>query len=338
MPQIDIHRYVKHGTLPQLRLFEASARLGSFARAAHELHMAAPTASVQIKKLTETVGLPLFEQIGKRIFLTDAGRCLYASCSEVFRTFGDLEQRLTDLRGLDAGHLRLGVTTAARYFAPRLLGAFVQRHIGIETALQIHNEGTLLERLERNEDDLYLFANVPKGREVVVQTILPNPLVVFARDDHPLARERCIAFARLANEPFLMREPGSGTREITLKLFREHGVRPKIRMELSSNEAIREAILDGGGVSILSRYLLGLEPEPPGLVCLDVDGFPLASRWNFVYPVGKQVSPAVHAFMDFARAEAKALAGTDRDGVRPADELIQLDRTIVPRPGARRSQ
>lgn len=308
MPQVDIHRYVKHGTLPQLRLFEASARLRSFARAAHELHMAPPTASAQIKKLTETVGLPLFEQIGKRIYLTDAGRCLYASCNEVFRALGDLEQSLTDLRGLGSGHLRLGVTTAARYFAPRLLGAFVDRHAGIETVLQIHNEGILLERLERNEDDLYLFANVPHGREVVVQAILPNPLVVFARNDHPLARERCIPFARLASEPFLMREAGSGTREVTLRLFREHGVRPKIRMELGSNEAIREAILASGGVSILPRYMLGLEPEPAGLMCLDVDGFPLESHWHFVYPVGKQVSPAVHAFMHFARAEAKALA------------------------------
>ncbi len=308
MPPVDIHRYVKHGTLPQLRLFEASARLGSFARAARELHMAPPTASVQIKKLTATVGLPLFEQVGKRIFLTDAGRCLYASCSEVFRALGDLEHGLAELRGLGAGHLRLAVITGARYFAPRLLGAFVERHAGIETTLQIHNEATLLERLERNEDDLYVFANVPSRPDVVVQGILANPFVVFAREDHVLARERCIPFARLATEPFLMREPGSGTRAVALNLFRDHGVRPRIRMELGSNEAIREAILAGGGVSILPRYLLGLEPEPARLVCLDVDGFPLASHWHFVHRVGKRASPTVRAFRAFARAEAHTFA------------------------------
>ena len=168
--------------------------------------------------------------------------------------------------------------------------------------------GTLIERLARNEDDLYLFADAPDDREIVAQRILPNPLVVFARDDHPLAKATNIAFARLAAEPFLMREPGSGTRARVLKLFAEHGVAPRTRMELSSDEAIREAILAGVGVSILSRYMLAVEPEPAGLVCLDVEGFPLESHWQFVYAVGKQLSPAALAFMDFARAEAKGLA------------------------------
>lgn len=308
MPQLNIRRYLKHGTLPQLQVFEASVRLGSFARAAEELHMAPPTASVQIKKLTETVGLPLFEQVGKRIYPTDAGRRLYASCNDVFGALSALEESLTDMRGLHSGHLRLAVTSTAGYFAPRLLGAFIQRYPGIETSLQIHNRSTLIERLANNEDDLYMFADAPDNREVIVQSILPNPLVVFARSDHPLAREKDIAFARLASEPFLMREPGSGTRMVTLKLFEQHGLTPKIRMELSSNEAIREGILAGVGVSILSRYMLGLELEQTKLVCLDVEGFPLESYWQFVYPVGKQLSPAARAFMDFTRAEAKSLA------------------------------
>jgi DNA-binding transcriptional LysR family regulator len=307
MPQVDIRRYVKHGTLPQLRLFEASARLGSFARAANELHLAPPTASVQIKKLTETVGLPLFEQIGKRIYLTAAGQQLYTSCRDVFRALGDLEQNLIAMRDLGVGQLRLGVTSPARYFVPRLLAAFLERHPGMGASLQIHNEATLVERLAGNEDDLYVFANAPDG-EIVLQSILPNPLVVLARNDHALARERNIPFVRLAAEPFLMREPGSGTRGVALKLFRQHGCTPKVRMELSSNEAIREAILAGMGVSVLARHMLGLEPEPAGLVCLDVDGFPIASHWHFVYPVGKQLSPAAIAFMDFTRAEAKALS------------------------------
>ena len=308
MPQVNIRRYLKHGTLPQLRVFEASARLGSFARAAEELHIAPPTASVQIKKLTETVGLPLFEQVGKRIYLTEAGRRLYASCNEVFRALSTFEQTLADMRGLEAGHLRLAVTSTARYFAPRLLGAFVQHHPAIETSLQIHNSSELLVRLANNDDDLYMFADAPEDRDVVVQTILPNPLVVFARSDHPLAAETDIPFERLAREPFLMREPGSGTRAVTLKLFEQHGLTPRIKMELSSNEAIREAILAGCGVSILSRYMLGLEPEFGGLACLDVEGFPIERHWHFVYPVGKQVSPVAHAFMDFTRAQAKTLA------------------------------
>ena len=203
--------------------------------------------------------------------------------------------------------MRLAVSTTAKYFAPRLLAAFAQRHTGIETSLQIHNRSALIERLGHNEDDLYLFADPPDGQEVVVQAILSDPLEVFARSDHPLAREKDIAFARLADEPFLMREHGSGTRRVTLKLFEQRRLAPRIRMELGTDEAIREAILSGLGVSILSRYSLGLELEQTNLACLDVEGFPLERHWHFVYPVGKQLSVAARAFMDFARAEAKNL-------------------------------
>jgi len=307
MPQSDIRRFLKHGTLPQLRVFEASVRLGNFTRAAQELHMAQPTASVQIKKLSATVGLPLFEQVGKRIFLTEAGRRVYASCGDVFRALSQLEDALSEMRGLASGHLRLAATSTAKYFAPRLLGAFTNRYPGIEASLQVHNRSALIERLARNEDDLYLFADPPVDQEVVVQAILSDPLAVLARDDHPLAGEKSIAFARFADEPFLIREPGSGTRMLALKLFLEHGLAPKIRMELSTDEAIREAILAGLGVSILSRYSLGLEPEQSKLICLDVEGFPRERHWHFIYPVGKQLSVAARAFMDFARTEARTL-------------------------------
>jgi LysR family transcriptional regulator, low CO2-responsive transcriptional regulator len=321
MPQLDIRRYLKHGTLPQLRAFEASARLGSFTRAAQELHMSQAAASVQIKKLSETVGLSLFEQVGRRIYLTEAGSRVYASCNEMFRALSGLEQALAEMRGLASGRLRLAVTSAARHFAPRLLGAFVQRNPGIEASLQIHNRVTLIERLRSNEDDLYLFVEPPDRAEVIVQAILPNPLVVFACSDHALAGEKSIPFARLAAEPFLMREAGSGTRTIVLRLFARHGLTPRIRMELGSDEAIREAILAGLGVSILSRYTLGLEPPQTGLVCLDAEGFPLESHWHFVYPVGKRLSVAARAFMDFARLEARSLLRDAMSGRR--EEIIR---------------
>jgi DNA-binding transcriptional LysR family regulator len=307
MPPVNIGRYLKHGTLPQLRVFEASVRLGCFARAAEELHMAPATVSVQIRKLTETVGAPLFEQVGRRIYPTEAGRRLHASCDQVFGALTAFEQTLGELRGLQSGQLRIAVTTTARYFASRLLGAFVQRHPAIATALQIHNRSGLLERLARNEDDLYLFADAPRAGELVVQTVLANPLVVFARADHALAGSRQIGLARLAREPLLLREPGSGTRAAALQVFERHGLVPRIRMELGSNEAIREAILTGAGVAILSRHTHALEPEQPGLACLDVEGFPIESAWQFAWPIGKRLSPAARAFVDFTRKEARQL-------------------------------
>ena len=307
MPHSRIKRYLKHGILPQLAVLEASARLGSFTRAAEELHMAQPTVSAQIKKLTETVGLPLFEQIGKRIFLTEPGRQLYASCQELFGTIAHVEDAFADIRGLKSGRLRLAVSTTGKYFAPRMLAAFIQRHPGLEVSLQIHNRRALIDRLANNEDDLYIFANPPQEAEVVRQAILPNPMVVFAHADDPLVHERRIPLARLAQQPFLMREPGSGTRMVAQQLFERHGLKPTVRMELSTNEAIKQAILAGLGVSIMSRYTLGLDTEQHHLVALDVEGFPLEGHWYFVYPVGKQLSLVAQTFMDFVRAEAKQL-------------------------------
>jgi DNA-binding transcriptional LysR family regulator len=226
----------------------------------------------------------------------------------VFRAFAALEETLAHVRALDAGVLRLAVTTTARHFAPRLLGEFARMHPGIETSLRVENRATLLERLGRNEDDLYLFADPPRERELMTQAVLPNPLVVLARRDHPLARRRRIPFADMAAEPFLMREPGSGTRAAVLAQFASRGLAPHVRMELGDNESIREAILAGLGISILSRYMLASEGEDGRLACLDVEGFPLESYWHFVYPLGKQLSAAARAFMDFTRVEAKGLA------------------------------
>jgi LysR family transcriptional regulator, low CO2-responsive transcriptional regulator len=307
MPQSDIRRYLKHGTLPQLRVFEASARLGSFTRAADELHMAQATASVQIKKLSETVGLPLFEQLGRRIHLTEAGQRVYAGCAEVFRALSDMEQALAEMRGTASGRLQLAVPPTAKHFASRLLEVFVQRNPGVQAFLQIHDRPALISRLGNHEDDLYMLVEPPDEREVVTQALVPNPLVVLAARDHPLAGEQDIPFARLASEPFLMREPGSGTRMSILRVFARHGLAPKIRMELGSDEAIREAILAGLGVSVLARYAPGLDPVLTKLVCLDVEGFPLESHWHFAYPVGKRLSAGARAFMDFARAEARSL-------------------------------
>ncbi|MEJ8835627.1 LysR substrate-binding domain-containing protein [Ramlibacter sp. AN1133] len=327
MRPVSIGRYLKHGTLPQLRVFEASVRLGCFARAAEELHMAPPTVSAQIRKLTDTVGAPLFEQVGRRIYPTETGRRLHDSCDDVFRALAAFEETLGELRGLGAGQLRIAACTTARHFLPRLLGAFVQRHPAIATCLHIHNHAGLLERLARNEDDLYLFADAPRERELVVQTVLANPLVVFARAGHPLAGCSRIPLARLAGEPFLVREPGSGTRAAALAVFAARGLAPRIRMELGSNEAIREAILAGAGVAVLPRHLLGVQPEPPGLVCLDVEGFPRESVWQFAYPIGKRLPPAARAFMDFARVHGQGLLRSAQQPVQAPAQALELQYT-----------
>jgi len=303
----SIKRYLRHGMLPQLAVFEAVARLSSFTKAADELHLAQPTVSAQIKKLADNLQIPLFEQIGKRIYLTPAGENLYKGCQLLFTTLSDIEESLSDLRGLEHGRLRLAVSTTGKYFVPRLLAEFVKLHPAIEVSLQIHNRNTLIDRLSRNEDDLYVFSNPPNNFEIVTQPILPNPMVVFAREDHPLAHEKKISIEQLKNEKFIMREPGSGTRMVAYEAFDHHGLEPRVQMELSTNEAIKQAILAGLGISILSQYTLGLDTFEPRLSILNVQDFPIEKQWQFVYPVGKQTSSVSRAFMDFVRKEAPTL-------------------------------
>ena len=303
----SIKRYLRHGMLPQLAVFEAVARLSSFTKAADELHLAQPTVSAQIKKLADNLQIPLFEQIGKRIYLTPAGEKLYKGCQLLFTTLSDIEESLSDLRGLEHGRLRLAVSTTGKYFVPRLLAEFVKLHPAIEVSLQIHNRNTLIDRLSRNEDDLYVFSNPPNDFEIVTQPILPNPMVVFAREDHPLVHEKKISIEQLKNEKFIMREPGSGTRMVAYEAFDHHGLEPRVQMELSTNEAIKQAILAGLGISILSQYTLGLDTFEPRLSILNVQDFPIEKQWQFVYPVGKQTSSVSRAFMDFVRKEAPTL-------------------------------
>lgn len=307
MPTTRIRRYFKHGTLTQMRVFEAVARLGSFTRAGEETHLAQPTVSVHMKKLTATIGVPLVEQVGRRVRLTSAGEEVYAAVHRLFETFGALDERLSDMAGLKAGKLRIATTTAGEYLLPPLLAQFVKRHPGIEVSLHVGARHSVLERLAGNEDDLYLLTNPPAAPGLTANPILPNPLVALAPADHPLAGGKRITFQRFAQEPLLVREPGSGTRLASDHAYARHGMRPKISMELGSNESIKEAMLSGLGVSLLYRHSVGYDVEAGRLAVLEVEGLPHEGHWHFIHAPAKQLPQVAKTFVAFATIEAKRL-------------------------------
>lgn len=294
---------MNQATLHQLKVFEAAARHSSFTRAAEELFLTQPTISMQIKQLTKSVGIPLFEQVGKRLYLTDGGRELFATCQEIFHILAKFEMKVADLKGLKQGQLRLAVITTAKYFIPRLLGAFCQLYPGIEIALQVTNHEGILERMTNNQDDLYIMSQIPENIDINYQEFLDNPLIVLASINHPLAGEKNIPISRLANEPFIMREPGSGTRRAVQKLFEEKNVEVKVKLELGSNEAIKQAIAGGLGISVLSRHTL--MPYAEDLTVLDVEHFPIKRSWYMVYPNGKQLSIVARAYFEYLLEAAK---------------------------------
>jgi len=292
---------IRHATLRQLQLFEAIVRLGSFTRAAEELFLTQPTISTQIKKLSDSLGLPLFEHVGRNVKPTEAGVELYESCRQIFETLANLEMKVADIKGIKRGHLRLGVITTAKYFAPEILGEFCKLHEGIDVALKVTNRDRIIERILANEDDLYIMGQSPEGEaDVEAFPFAPNPLVVMAPRGHPLAKVKNIPLSRIAQEPIILREPGSGIRDTTLKLFEQHGLKPKVRMELGSNEAIKHGIVGGLGLSILSLHTLALEGPDGPVAILDVEGFPVQRQWYLVYPKGKELSLVARSFLDYA--------------------------------------
>ncbi|MEA5579136.1 LysR family transcriptional regulator [Anabaena sp. UHCC 0451] len=300
---------MNQATLHQLKVFEAAARHGSFTRAAEELFLTQPTVSMQIKQLTKSVGLPLFEQVGKRLFLTEAGRELFATCRQIFETIAQFEMTVADLKGLKQGQLRLAVITTAKYIIPRLLGPFCQLYPGIDISLQVTNHEGILERMIGNLDDLYIMSQVPDHVDVNLEPFLENPLVVFAPVNHPLAKEKNIPIERLSEEPFIMREPGSGTRRAVQSLFDEHQVKVKVKLELGSNEAIKQAIAGGLGISVLSRHTLLTDAHQFSI--LDVQHFPIKRTWYIAHPSGKQLSIVARTYYEYLLEAARKIVEQD---------------------------
>ncbi|MCS6813938.1 MAG: LysR substrate-binding domain-containing protein, partial [Cyanobacteria bacterium] len=277
-------------TLHQLKVFEAAARHCSFTRAAEELFLTQPTVSMQVKQLTQAVGIPLFEQVGKRLHLTDAGRELYKTCRDVFEQLSQFEMTIADMQGLKQGKLRLCVITTAKYVVPRLLGPFCQRYPGVDVSLQVTNHEGVAERMSENLDDLYIVSEPPDHPEIESFAFIENPLVVVAPKNHPLVTQRQISLQRIADEPFIMREPGSGTRKTVQELFDVNKVPIRIKLEIGSNEAIKQAVAGGLGIAVLSLHSLTLEGTFSQVAILDVEKFPIARQWYVIYPAGKQLS------------------------------------------------
>jgi DNA-binding transcriptional LysR family regulator len=291
-------------TLRQFRVFEAVARNLSFSRAAEELHLSQPAVSMQIRGIEAILGMPLTEQLGKKIYLTDAGReVLYASQAITAR-LDDLQHNLAQLRGLDSGNLRLAVTSTVNAVATGILARFRGSHPGVAVHLDVSNRAEVLDLLASNRIDLAIMGQVPAELELSATRFMDNPLVVIAPPDHPLTGKRKVTLERVAAESFLVREAGSGTRAAMERFFAARGLEIRSSMEMSSNEAIRQAVQAGVGLGILSRQTLEMELALKRLAVLNVEGFPIMRHWYVVHRADKRLSPVAQAFKAFVLESA----------------------------------
>jgi DNA-binding transcriptional LysR family regulator len=298
---------IQHVSLRQLRVFEAAASHRSFSKAAEFLHLTQPGVSMHIKELETNAGLPLFERIGRKLYVTEAGQELLARTREILRALKDAEDTLNGLRGLRRGRINLAVVSTAKYFVPQLLARFGRDFPELEIRLTVNNRSSVIEQLVANDVDLAIMGRSPQSLDTVAEPFAQNPHVIIAAPDHPLASQRDIAVETVARENFIVREPGSGTRLAMQQYFDEFGLACNVGMEMASNETIKQAVMAGMGISFISRHTLDLELQTHRLVILDVRGTPVVRLWHVAHLVKKRLSPTAVAFKEFVLTHGRDL-------------------------------
>jgi LysR family transcriptional regulator, low CO2-responsive transcriptional regulator len=297
---------MRNATLRQLRVFAAAARHQSFGKAADELHLSPPAVSMQIRELEEQVGLPLFDRSGRQVALTVTGEYLLVYVRKVLATLKDAEDAIARFRGLETGRVSIGMVSTAKYFVPRLLAQFRQEHPAIEVKLAVGgNREQLVTLLRANEVDLAIMGRPPRELATRAEPFAVHPHAVVTAPDHPLLRIGHAPASLLANYEFIIRETGSGTRAAMEKYFADHRLQPRVAMEMTSNETIKQAVMAGMGVSFLSLHTIGLERRAGLLAVPDVEGLPVLKRWYVVNTLAKTLSPAAEAFRYFILEEGE---------------------------------
>ncbi|MFI5446392.1 LysR family transcriptional regulator [Polaromonas sp. UC242_47] len=298
---------MKNATLRQLKVFEAVARNLSFSRAAEELHLTQPAVSIQVKKLEDHAGLPLFEQLGKKIHLTPAGEEMLHSSRIIIQQFKEVEEAMAQFKGISSGKLNVAVISAGDYFFPRLLVEFARCHPGVTLNFGVCNREELLDQLTDNLTDLAIMVRPPLDMDTEHEPFAPHPYVVVAAPDHPLATKKRIPLSRLVREPFVVREKGSDTWSSMEEGFGAHLAELNIAMAIKSTETIKQAVIAGMGVSFLSAHTISRELQVGSLRVLDVQGFPLMLHWYVVHRRNKRLTPVAQAFKSFLMSDGAAL-------------------------------
>jgi len=290
--------HAKIGTFRQLEILLAVYHEGSITGASKALFLTQPTVSMQLKKLSDAVGAPLYDQVGRKLIFTDAGLEVVSAAREILSRLEHLEMKLNDLQGLKTGTLRLAVVNTAQYFIPHLLGEFLHHYPNVDVEFSVGNRQQVIDRLNAAEDDFYVFSHPPQDRDLALHEFLPNPLVAIVPQQNPLAKLKSVTLENFMEQPFLIREQGSGTRFAVEKHLNDAGVEPKVKMTVASNEAIKHAVMSGLGVTILSSHTLAFGGNT-GLAKLTVEGLPIKTQWYLASLKSKQPSLLAQTFLRF---------------------------------------
>jgi len=322
------NRLIRNVTLRQLQIFEAVVRLSGYTRAAEALHLSQPTISAQMKKLCDTLGCPLLEQAGGQTRTTTMGQNVYVAATEILDKLVELDATTSEESKELKGDLRIAVVTTAMYFMPRLLADFIRQHPGVSPHLTIANRATILDRLKSNEDDLLIMGEVPKDLNAKAYRFINNKLVIAAAPDHPMVHARGISLGTLSREHFIVREKGSGTRQLLENMFAQQGLPMSPYMELESSEAIKQCVMVGMGIALLSQHNLQLELAGNRIAILQANGFPLVRSWYAVHQKNRALGIIPRTFLDIIQNEGENILFTGSSSERkmkviPIQQIIK---------------
>jgi DNA-binding transcriptional LysR family regulator len=285
-----------HLTLRQLQCFSAVARNLSYTRAAEELHLTQPAVSMQIRQLEQQAGLALTEQLGKQVYLTEAGEEVHRYAKSILQQIDEMDDVLDKLKGFAGGRLRIAAISSANYFAPKLLGTFHQRFPDVSVSMDVTNQAAVVKHVIDNEVDMAIMGEPPEHAHLEAVAFMDNPLIIVAAPDHKLASRKRIALKELEKEVFLMREPGSGTRGAMQRFFRQQKLKLNTGMEMGSLSGIKQGVQAGLGLGLLPKGAVEVELMLGRLVELKIKGLPIPRHWYVVMRMGKRLSVAAEQF------------------------------------------
>jgi len=294
-------------TVRQLEVLDAVGRAGSVTAAASALHLTQPAVSMQLRQLEDQLQLALFEPVGRGLQITEPGRDLATLAADLLLRLDDFALAARELRGVRRGRVRLGIVSTAKYFVPRLLAQFLKAHPGLDLKLNVFNREHIIEQLQSYAIDLGIMGRPPEGTSLVGTPFAPNPLAIVAAPSHPLSLRNQISPEELENESFIVREPGSGTRIAMDRYFSDAGVTIQPVMEADSNETIKQAVMAGMGIGMLSLHTVRLEQAAGRIVTLPVAGLPLRRQWFAVHSRQRRLTPAAQEFLQYLLREADDL-------------------------------
>lgn len=289
-------------TFHQLKVFLTITQTQSITKAAEELHLSQPAVSIQLKNLQEQFAIPLTEVVGRKLFVTDFGKEIAAAAQNILNEVHAINYKSQDFDGKLTGRLKISAVSTGKYVMPYFLAGFVKKNDCIEMTLDVTNRARVVESLKKNEVDFAMVSIVPDKLKLVSEELLQNKLFLVSGNERCYTNE--IYDKQIFRDlPIIFREMGSGTRMVAEKYLAQSDVIVRKKLELTSNEAVKQAVLAGLGCSIMPLIGLKNELEMGTLQIIPIKGLPIISTWKLVWLKGKSFSPVAAAFLNYIRAE-----------------------------------